>query len=99
MQRTMVRYRVKPECAAENKALVEGVYAELHQTKPAGLHYATFRSSDGVSHVHIATIEGENPLMKSAAFAAFQKDLPSRVEEPPTFMELEEIGSYQFFAE
>jgi len=33
----MVRYRVKPERAAENVELVRAVYDELHETRPEGL--------------------------------------------------------------
>ena len=45
MRRVMVRYKVKPDRAAENEALVRAVYEELARTQPAGLHYATFASS------------------------------------------------------
>jgi len=53
MKQVIVRYRVKPERAAENEELVRAVYAELQETKPAGLRYATFQLDDGVSFVHI----------------------------------------------
>ena len=102
MKRVIVRYRVKPERAAENRQYVEKVFAELHQTKPAGLRYACFRGSDGVSHFHVASVEtenGENPLSKSPAFAAFTADIQARCEEPPVAMDLDEIGSYRFFGE
>jgi hypothetical protein len=102
MRRAIVRYRVKPECAEENKALVEKVYAELSQTRPAGLRYATFRAADGVTHFHVVTVDtpdGVNPLPSLPAFIAFQANLPARVEEPPVAVELEELGSYNFFSE
>ena len=102
MKRVIVRYRVKPERAAENRELIEKVYAELHQTNPAGLRYATFRGRDGVTHVHIASIEtenGDNPLSKSPAFAAFTADIQARCDEPPMTIELDEIGSYRFFGQ
>ena len=59
----VVRYRTKPEHADENERLVRDVFAELAETDPDGLHYATFRLDDGVSFVHVAVLDGEvNPL-------------------------------------
>ena len=49
MGSTMVRYKVRPERADDNVALVEAVYAQLARERPAGIHYATFRHPDGVS--------------------------------------------------
>ena len=96
MRQVMVRYKVKPDRAAENEALVRAVYDELAATEPAGLRYATFRLDDGVSFVHIATVEGErNPLADVAAFARFQADVRDRCEEPPVVTELHEVGSYR----
>ena len=37
MRRVMVRYKVKPERAAENEELVRAVYEELQRTAPDGL--------------------------------------------------------------
>jgi hypothetical protein len=41
----MVRYKVKPDGAAENEELVRAFYDELRRTEPAGLRYATFQSA------------------------------------------------------
>ena len=69
---TVVRYRNKPEHAEENAELVRAVFAELAANDPGGLRYATFRLDDGVTFVHVATIEGDvNPLASSAAFGSF----------------------------
>jgi hypothetical protein len=57
MKHEMVRDKLKPERAAENVELVRAVYAELHETNPTGLRYATFRFDDGVSFVHRASTE------------------------------------------
>lgn len=102
MKRVIVRYRVKPERASENWAYIEKVFAELHKTNPAGLRYASFRAKDGVTHFHIASVEtenGDNPLSKTAAFAAFTADIQARCDEPPMTVELDEIGSYRFFGQ
>ena len=76
MRRVMVRYKVKPERAAENEELVRAVYAELHETRPAGLRYATFKLDDGVSFVHLAetTRTARVQLSQLAAFKRFQDE-------------------------
>jgi hypothetical protein len=92
----MVRYKVKPDRVEENEQLVRAVYDELAATGPAGLRYATFRLDDGVSFVHIASVEGErNPLAEVEAFARFQADVRDRCGEPPVVTELHEVGSYR----
>jgi hypothetical protein len=96
MRQVMVRYRVKLDRVEENEQLVRAVYEELAATEPAGLRYATFRLDDGVSFVHIASVEGEhNPLAEVEAFARFQADVRDRCEEQPVVTELHEVGSYR----
>lgn len=102
MRRVMVRYTVKPDLAARNEELVRAVYDELHRTRPAGLRYATFKLEDGVSFVHIASVEtadGHNPLGGVEAFAQFQKNAADRCTEPPIATDLLEIGSFRFFGD
>jgi len=92
----VIRYKTKPESADENERLVGDVFAELAANKPEGLHYATFRLDDGVSFVHVATLDGEeNPLSKSAAFAKFQAGIQDRCEEAPAPSDAKVIGNYQ----
>jgi predicted lipid-binding transport protein (Tim44 family) len=98
MKRVIVQYKVKADRAAENEAYVRKVFEELKQTTPDGIRYATFKQPDGVSFVHIASIEtenGDNPLNESPAFMAFQAEIKDRCEEPPVAVDLEEIGSYR----
>ena len=96
MRQVMVRYKVKPNRVEENEQLVRAVYEELAATEPAGLRYATFRLDDGVSFVHIASVEGEhNPLAEVEAFARFQAEVRDRCEEQPVVTELHEVGSYR----
>jgi hypothetical protein len=98
MRRVMVRYRVKPDRAAENEALIRAVYDELERTVPAGLRYATFKLDDDVSFIHVAeTEEGRNPLPDVKAFKEFQRDIGERCDEAPVVTELREIGSFRFF--
>jgi hypothetical protein len=96
MAHVMVRYKVKPDRAEENEALVRAVYDELQRTAPAGLEYATFVLEDGVSFVHMATHDGDdNPLTRVAAFQRFQEHIRDRCEEPPVVSRPREVGSYR----
>jgi hypothetical protein len=95
----VVRYKTKPEHAEENQALIEKVFADLDSSRPAGLRYASFRLADGVSFVHVASIEtddGSNPLTATPAFAAFVEDIAARCDEPPVATEATVVGSYRF---
>ena len=94
MKATIVQYRTTPESAEENQRLVAAVYAELAATDPGGLRYATFRLDDGVTFVHVATVDGENPLPQTAAFRAFQAGLPDRCVTGPAPSGATLVGSY-----
>ena len=97
MRRVMVRYRVKADRAAENQSYIEAVFAELAQKKPAGIRYATFKLDDGVSFIHIASIEtadGKNPLSTLAAFQQFSAQIRDRCDEQPVTTALDEVGAY-----
>jgi hypothetical protein len=99
VKRVMVRYKVKPDRAAENEEFVRAVYEELHRTQPEGLRYATFKEDD-VSFVHIASVEtedGRNPLSDVKAFAKFQEGVRDRCDGAPVVTDLNEIGSFGFF--
>jgi hypothetical protein len=99
MRQVMVRYKVKPDRAAENEELVRAVYDELRRTDPAGLSYATFQLDDGVSFVHLAsTDEGDSPLSQVTAFQRFQENIADRCDEAPVVTDLREIGSFHLFA-
>jgi hypothetical protein len=101
MKQVIVRYRVKPERAAENEELVRAIYAELNETKPAGLHYATFRLDGGTSFVHLSAhdTDGPSPLTKVQAFKRFQENIAERSDEAPVVSALTEIGSYALFGD
>jgi hypothetical protein len=96
---TVVRYKTKLDRADENQALIEGVFAELDAERPEGLRYMTFRLADGVTFVHVASIEtldGTNPLAATPAFGAFQREIADRCEEGPLVMDGTVVGSYRF---
>jgi hypothetical protein len=101
MKMIMVRYKTKPDKAVENTQLVENVFKDLQKNSPEGVRYVTFRLADGVTFVHIASIEtadGSNPLTQSAAFKVFQAGIKDRCEEQPIASDLTVIGSYRLFS-
>jgi L-rhamnose mutarotase len=100
MTQVLVRYKIKPEHAAENERLVRAVYDELQRTEPGGFHYATFQLDDGVTFVHLASTDsddGQNPLSELEAFRQFQENISDRCDEAPVVIQLREIGSYHLF--
>ena len=99
MGAVIVRYKVKADKAEENVAYIKKVFAELVESSPAGLRYASFQGADRLTFVHIASIEtedGSNPLAKMASFAAFQEKIKERCDEPPAPMQVSEVGAYRF---
>jgi hypothetical protein len=97
---TVVRYRSKPDRADENQALIERVFGELDRNGPEGIRYAAFRLADGVSFVHVASIEtedGTNPLSSTPAFSEFVREIADRCEEGPVASEGTMVGSYRIW--
>jgi hypothetical protein len=102
MTTTVVRYQVKPERADENQRLVEDVFAELAERQPAGLRYATFRLHDGVTFVHVATVEAgttSNPLFSVPAFSVFQAEIADRCDVQPLALGADVVGSYRLLSD
>ena len=97
MRRTVVRYRVKPDRAEENAELVRGVYEELNESKPDGIHYATFQLEDGVTFVHVAVLDDDAELTELDSFKRFQKEVRDRCDSPPEASSATEVGSYGLF--
>jgi hypothetical protein len=100
MKTIMVRYQTAAAHADTNASLVRAVFDELRARAPGGLRYASYRLADGVTFVHIATVEtpDENPLTALPAFKAFQSELKSRCVELPVVTELTVVGSYGMVA-
>jgi hypothetical protein len=100
MKTIMVRYKTAEAHADANEALVRAVFEELRACTPEGLRYASYRLADGVTFVHIATVEtpAANPLSVLSSFKAFQKQLGERCVEPPVVTEMSPVGSYGLVA-
>jgi len=98
MGQIIVRYKVKPDYAEENKNLIKAVFAELTKTRPAGIRYSSYKLEDGLTFVHhavVSTADGTNPLPRLEAFKSFTRNIKERCDEPPLAMSTSEIGSYQ----
>jgi len=96
MRQIMVRYTTRADQAEENARLVREVFESLRQTAPAGITYACYRLDDGVSFVHIASIDdpANNPLQGLSAFKAFTAGVKDRCDVAPVTSVLHEVGSY-----
>jgi len=100
MEKVIVRYKLKPGRVEENEQLVKEVYKQLHNEKPDGLSYATYKLEDGLTFIHIALYngEGKNPLTGLQAFKNFTAEVKDRCDEPPVANRAAEIGSYGAFS-
>ncbi|MGE0784903.1 MAG: hypothetical protein AB7S26_04380 [Sandaracinaceae bacterium] len=100
MRKVMVRYTVEADRAEENVRFVRAVFEELERESPEGIRYATFKLPDGVSFVHLASVEtsdGTNPLTATGAFRAFIAQIKDRCVEAPVSTELDLVGQYRVF--
>ncbi len=100
METTVVRYKVKADCADKNKEYIRKVFAQLSEDKPEGLRYVSFNLDDGLSFVHIAVVEtsdGKNPLPDTPAFQNFVTGIKHRCDEPPVATKADIVGSYRLF--
>ena len=95
---TVVRYKTHPQHAHENAALVQAVFLALQRSRPAGLRYQSLRGRDGVTFIHLATIDdglATHPLTSLPEFQAFLADLRARCAEPPVPIDSELLGRYE----
>jgi hypothetical protein len=100
MPTLVVRYRTKPECAAENQRLVEKVFAELEEMDATGFAYASFRLADGVSFVHVVVEEegaASVSLADVPAFQEFQAGIADRCDEQPVATPATVVGAHRMF--
>ena len=96
MRQVMVRYTTRPERAEENASLIRSVFNALKAKAPAGLSYSSYQLDDGVTFVHIASMNDaeSNPLQELPEFRAFTAGVKERCEVLPVTTVLHEVGSY-----
>jgi predicted SnoaL-like aldol condensation-catalyzing enzyme len=97
-KRLVTRYAmVSTEAADENQRRVEGVFAELAETKPDNVSYIVLRLADG-SFVHVSFHDHDddevNPIASTAAFAHFQAGHAERRNGGVDQQTAELVGAY-----
>lgn len=100
-KQVMVRYTLRPDRVSENQTLILAVFEQLTREHPDGIRYATFKQDDGVSFVHLASIEtadGTNPLLALTAFKAFAQAIANRCVAPPVSVQLSPVGVYRLLS-
>ncbi|HEX7276808.1 MAG TPA: hypothetical protein VF244_05480 [Acidimicrobiales bacterium] len=88
----------KPERADENQKLIEAVFVDLDERRPAGFSYDVYRLADGVSFLHVATeydVADPDSLQDVPAFRAFLSDIAERCVIPPQAVGATVIGGYR----
>jgi hypothetical protein len=92
---SVIRYQTTPEAAAENRRLIEAVFAQLAERAPSGLRYTALQLEDGVSFVHVVTVDTDtDPLPGLPAFADFRRDAADRFAVSPATDGAAVIGRY-----
>ena len=97
-KRLVTRYKMKSaEAADENQRRIEGVFAELAQTKPETVSYIVLRLEDD-SFVHVSfhdhpEDEG-NPITSLASFDHFQDGHAERRDGAVDQQKAKLVGSY-----
>ncbi len=96
MGASVIRYRTTAQGAGENRQLVEKVFAEAAQVRPAGLRYQCVQlGADGREFVHVVESDVEpSPLLGLAAFQEFQRGLPDRLDGELERGPAQVVGSY-----
>ena len=106
MKRMIIRYKVKANRAIENERYITGVFEQLKRENPSGLRYAAFKLDDGVSFVHIVSLEaadGSHPLNgcnRSRGYRKFCRirkpcrDLPHKHIKPDLGKKCKEFRSW-----
>jgi hypothetical protein len=79
---TVVQYRTRADAGEPNRRLIECVFEELRDRRPAGFLHLVVTDSD------------EDPLGESAAFRRFQEGMAERLVGPPDFKSMTVVGSY-----
>jgi hypothetical protein len=97
-KRLVTRYSMRSaEAADEHQRRVEGVFAELAESRPGDVSYLALRLADD-SFVHVSFHEhGEdevNPIASTEAFAHFQDGHAERREGPVDQQRAALVGAY-----
>jgi hypothetical protein len=97
-KRLVTRYETKsPADADENQRRIEGVFAQLKETRPDDVSYVVLRLADD-SFVHVSFHDHDedavNPISSSEAFAHFQDGHGERRRGGVDQQEATLVGAY-----
>jgi len=101
MQRTLIRYKTKPDRVQENQRLIESVFAELEAKSPDGIRYLVLRLDDG-TFVHFVAVDPKvavTSVPELEAFRLFQSGHKERCVEPPQSGVATIVGNYRMLDE
>ena len=96
--RLVTRYATRSaDDADENQRRIEGVFAELEESRPQNVSYIVLRLADG-SFVHVSFhnhgADETNPIASTAAFAHFQDGHESRRDGAVDQQRAQLVGAY-----
>jgi hypothetical protein len=96
MGASVIRYRTTAEQAGPNRQLIEKVFAEVAQARPAGLRYQSVQlGAEGTDFVHVVESDVEpSPLVGLASFQEFQRGLAERLDRELERVPAQVVGSY-----
>jgi hypothetical protein len=99
MDYAVIRYGVKDESLAENRALIARVFAELDRSAPQGLRYLALELEGG-EFVHVVGTDeqGTSPLTKLASFKAFTESHAERRSTAVMRSPAGIVGNYRMLA-
>jgi hypothetical protein len=100
MTYTLIRSQAKPDRAAENRSLIEGVFRELAEMGSQDLGYLVLEVEDG-TFMHLVARPDDsvvNPITGLSAFKAFSADVRDRQLAPAQSVPAKVVGSYQMLA-
>lgn len=100
MNYAVIRYGVKEDGVAENRALVAKVFQELAASAPDGLQYLVLELDDR-EFLHIVGRADDNevsPLPGLAAFKAFTANHADRRSTPISRSQASILGDYRMLA-
>ena len=91
----LINYTTKPGLAEANRALIAGVFKELHEAALSDFRYAALESGEGhFLHLVESTPDGSEALQNLPAFRTFVAGLRDRQEAPNVITELRLVGNY-----
>lgn len=97
MQRTLVRYRAKPEKIEENQRLIGEVFREPHARSSNDVRYLVLRLSDGTFR-HLVE-DSSKTIPSLEAFAAFRRGGEDRRMDERQLLEATVVGNYRMLDE